>query len=845
MTTISLKSWPIQFISIFLLPLLLTACATFTRSEQPTHPETIVLSNENPVGQSFVARYDGLQGISVYLKATQDSSGDVTLDLYEREDAKEPLGTAAIPISDISVAGFYDFTFSPLPESTAQDYFFEISYAGPGNIKVGSGPGNTYLSGAQYSAGTAQNAQTSFRLDYRPSLVFAGLAAEGLLWIGLLALAVLLFALPGWAALSWLYPPWTNTNWIAKTCLSIGTGIAFYPVLLLWMDTLGIHSNLLNAVFLPLLGLIFIIVKTYQDNKGRRISITLPFSNSDSQDETNIQSNKWNKLSRHLPDLAFLLILAVIIFTRFWPVRILDAPMWGDSYQHTMMAQLLADNGGLFSSWEPYAQLESFTYHFGFHSLVSNFRWISGMNIIQSTLWVGQILNIFAIIALYPLAVMIGKNRWAGVFAVIIAGLISAMPMIYVNWGRYTQLAGQIILPLIIVIVWKNLESRQLSAKWNFLVWLGLTGLALTHYRVTIFIPLFYMSYFLFRFRRQRAIEIIKRTAIHAVGVIILLIPWILRLSEGTLPRIFGTQLSTAASRVSQAAQVSNTIGNITGYLPFPLWLLVLLAIGWGIWTRNQKSNIFSLWWILILLAANPHWLQLPGTGVLTNFAVFIAAYIPASILIGSSSASVLRRFDLINPDDKSIIQDAPTQPVQRRYFVWSGLVFIALIMLSILFVRPRIRDVRPAEHVLVTRPDLRAAEWIDENLPSDAKFLVNSFFAYGGSAVVGSDGGWWLPLLTQRLTTQPPLTYVSEAGPREDFVAYTNDLIEMIKSRGLSDPDVQEELISRGVTHIYIGQQQGSVNGPPLLSIENLLIDQNFNLVYNQDLVYIFEVVY
>jgi hypothetical protein len=165
--------------------------------------------------------------------------------------------------------------------------------------------------------------------------------------------------------------------------------------------------------------------------------------------------------------------------------------------------------------------------------------------------------------------------------------------------------------------------------------------------------------------------------------------------------------------------------------------------------------------------------------------------------------------------------------------------------MLSILFVRPRIRDVRPAEHVLVTRPDLRAAQWIDENLPGDAKFLVNSFFAYGGSAVVGSDGGWWLPLLTQRLTTQPPLTYVSEAGPREDFVAYTNDLIEMIKSRGLIDPDVQEELISRGVTHIYVGQQQGSVNGPPLLSIENLLIDQKINLVYNQDLVYIFEVVY
>jgi hypothetical protein len=252
---------------------------------------------------------------------------------------------------------------------------------------------------------------------------------------------------------------------------------------------------------------------------------------------------------------------------------------------------------------------------------------------------------------------------------------------------------------------------------------------------------------------------------------------------------------------------------------------------------------IFSLWWVLILLAANPHWLRLPGTGVLTNFAVFIAAYIPASILIGSSLAGLLDYAGIINSDETSIEDAAGETPERRRALFGSVLLLISILLLSLWFVRPRIRDVKPAEHVLLTRSDLRAAEWIEENLPVDAKFLVNSIFAYGGTAVVGSDGGWWLPLTTERLTTQPPLTYVSEAGPDENFVEFTNDLIAMIESRGLSDPGVMDELDFRGITHIYIGQQRGSVNGSPLLDIPTLNENPNYLKIYQEDRVLIYEI--
>src|SRR4030066_2372836 len=84
-------------------------------------------------------------------------------------------------------------------------------------------------------------------------------------------------------------------------------------------------------------------------------------------------------------------------------------------------------------------------------------------------LWTGQLLNILAIISLYPLAYKITKNRWAGVLAILVAGLLSPMPMSYVNWGRYTQLAGQVILPVSIWTGWSLLDRP--FPEWQNISW--------------------------------------------------------------------------------------------------------------------------------------------------------------------------------------------------------------------------------------------------------------------------------------------------------------------------------------------------------------------------------------
>lgn len=813
-------------IPFFFISVLLVGCASFSSNEQSTRNEFVPIGGDNHVGQTFLARFDGLEGISIFLKPSENNSGDIHLNLFSDQTASEPVRSSSLPVSDITGPGFYAFTFPAINSSTNQDYFYNLTITGPGIVETGVAAGKSYLSGVQYINNTPQNSQSSFRLEYASAIALGGVIKIGFSWSGILIISLSLLVIPGIAALMWLYPPWESLDWISKISLALGIGLSFYPILFLWSNTLGAQLGRINALILPIAGLFLIGFKKFSD-----------FRKPNSNEKVSLFKINW---ANRLPDIVFLFIMTLVVFTRFWPVKNLDAPMWGDSYQHTMIAQLLVDNGGLFSNWMPYAELTSFTYHFGFHSIAASIHWLTNLDIIHSTLWTGQILNIFAIMALYPLAMIIGKNRWAGVIAVLIAGLILPMPMYYTNWGRYTQLAGQIILPAIVVVIWNNLSTKQVQFKWQFLVWFGLAGLALTHYRVMILIPLFYISYIIFQFRRSGVINLIKRTFVHLVGVLILIIPWGFRIFEGTLPAIFGTQITPTAAQVTQTAQQVESIGSITAYLPLIAWILLLISVIWGIIKQNRESNIFALWWLLIFLAANPQWFKLPGSGVLTNFAVFIAAYIPASVIIGSGAADLLSQLVVTSRQAKI----STPSPEDRKHLLWSVSLSAILVLMAIWFVIPRIRDVKPAAHALLTRPDTRAALWIEQQLPLDSKFLVNSFFAYGGSSVVGSDGGWWLPLITSRKSTQPPLTYVSEMGFREDYINYTNDLIALIESVGINHPDVLEELSARGITHIYIGQQQGSVNGAPLLDFQDLLKDQNFNLIYNQDRVYIFEVV-
>ena len=621
-----------NYLKIFIISIglfLFGGCTDIAGRGQPelNGPE-IALRQDQSLGQTFVSRHDGLNGLDIYLAPGIPGPGVIRLAL--KTDPKTPvaLSESRLPLPSVTKPGFYRFSISPQKSSRQTYYYALLEIKGQGQVKVKTAPGNSYLDGALHLNGNPIDSQLTFRPLYDPGRLLFGIASEVGVWIKVLSVGIILYLLPGWALLALFWPMSNPLIWPVKLALAAGLSLAIYPLLILWTDLIHIHLGP-GYAWVPILFSLAILLWRNRRWKPRELVGSM---------------SGWRNSEAFWPDLTLLVITLFIFGTRFYVIRSLEVPLWGDSYHHTMIAQLLVDHGGLFRSWQPYADLTTFTYHFGFHSAVAVYHWITGLDLPQATLWTGQILNGLAILALYPLAIRLAGSRWAGVGCVLIAGLLSPMPMTYVNWGRYTQLAGQVILPAVVFFIWTIMEKRTLDWKLLILVWLSLGGLALTHYRILILALLFLFPLLIFSPWKGRTGFKVKTLLAIGSGAALLFLPWFVTLFSGKIMAVFARQWTTPSAHVSTWTQQYNAIGDMTLYLPTWLWLCLAISIAWGFWRREKGWALFSWWWFFVLLAANPHWLNLPGQGSISNFAIFIAVYIPAGILIGAAMGWLLSK---------------------------------------------------------------------------------------------------------------------------------------------------------------------------------------------------------
>jgi hypothetical protein len=374
-------------------------------------------------------------------------------------------------------------------------------------------------------------------------------------------------------------------------------------------------------------------------------------------------------------------------------------------------------------------------------------------------------------------------------------------------------------LPAACYFAWTLLEKRQWD--WRLLGFgtLAMGGLALTHYRVLIFAVIFLAAVLLLSIRQ--AARLLPRVGALGVAAGILFLPWFWHAYGGRMMAVLAAQVTTLPSAINVPAE-SNFSTDLLLYPPW-WWLAAVGALAVGLWRRERAIVLVGAWWGLILLAANPHWLGLPGDGVLTDFTVLIAIYIPAALMIGSATAGWL-------------------EAGPRR----GALGLAVIIAVGLWGARSRLTEIRPDRYGLATWADIRAAAWIKANTPEQARFLINSLFAYSDHLVAGSDGGWWLPLLAMRKTNLPPLNYALEQGAQPDYRVWVNTLPNAIRDRGVTDAVVLNLLAERQIGYVYIGQKRGRVNygGPDVLAPDTLLASRNFRPVYHEDRVWIFEVV-
>jgi hypothetical protein len=305
-------------------------------------------------------------------------------------------------------------------------------------------------------------------------------------------------------------------------------------------------------------------------------------------------------------------------------------------------------------------------------------------------------------------------------------------------------------------------------------------------------------------------------------GSIVLIAPWVWKLVGSKLLWI-GKTLTVAGTSNTSVQEIVNTKLTLFDYVPPPILILGLIGTIWGCWQRRPGIFLTAGWGIMLLIVANPHFLGLPGAGLITYFAILIAMYLPFSVLAGFVLAEATQWLLVLRP--------------LISWGVVLGVLLVALngtIQQAKLFI---------PGNAMVTKPDLAAMAGIRKNVSSDAIFWINARQTYGNTTIVGTDAGWWLSFLTDHKNFFPPMTYVSERTEPPDYWAKLLELYQKILGVNLSSKAGWQTLKDMGVTHIYIGQRRGEIwPGPdPTLNPQLLVESPYYQTIYHQDQIWVF----
>lgn len=519
------------------------------------------------------------------------------------------------------------------------------------------------------------------------------------------------------------------------------------------------------------------------------------------------------------------IIFALTLWTRFVQIEGLAFPPWVDSVHHALLVRVAAETGMAPLSLEPYLPVRDLPYHWGYHVIIATLLRLSGMGLPQTLLVSGQILNALNALTAAGLALALWRRPLAAPVAALIVGLVSVMPAYYLSWGRYTQLAGLLMLPGL-AIAW-NAALHHRGWRWWLAVALCLAGLNLVHVRMLIFGLLLLAALGLVWAAGQPRAELRAQLpgALAAVATAAALTaPWLALIINRTL-------LPAAAAGELAGGGSYNALNENLLWIA-PNRLLAALALGsalLALWRRERAGAALLIWVGLLALATNP-WLlgyALPAAGAVTlingalrrkpllalagaallllnpalvnlpylwllpNDVLVISLFLPLALLIGGGAALGCRWLEAARPRLR------PFPPLVTAIVVIALGVWGAINSRSI--INPVTLLVRPGEPA--------ALAWAAAETPPDARFLVNAA-PWLPAARRGADGGWWLLPLAGRWTSAPPVVYVY--GP-PDYVARVNAMADTVIGYAPGQEQAIFDLIrAEGITHIYLVEGVG-----------------------------------
>jgi hypothetical protein len=798
---------------IILIPFaFLCACTTLQDPEasQENRGDVVaVLQPGQTFGQTLVSRNPDLQQILIWLNADKSSlktGSRLIVELYRQPTEETPLTSVSFDLQALRGGNSLNIPLKKagkiLPSGA---YYLEFRTEG-GSVQMLGRSEDAYAQGMAFLNRQPMDADLSFRLGYNYGLQAASKDFRDWLariWL-FFPIAALLW-LPGRLILR-LTGFDRRLDWGERSAVSVGLSIASVPLLMLWTTTLGLHWN--RPAVLGIAGVLALAYLYLLHPASWRVD--------------RIKIN-WSSLALAA---VFLFSLAV----RLAMVRDLAGPAWVDSVHHALLGRLIMEQGGLPNTYAPYLQVTTASYHAGFHSILATFAWLSGQDLAQALLLLGQILNALAVLAVYLLTTTFTQHPTAGIFAALIAGVITPMPAYYTSWGRYTQLTGLLILPVAFLFLKYILDKPSFyiprigmekeAIKTILIASVLLAGLLLVHYRVLAFLYALILAYLLVNetvaiARRRQWRELMKTMlGLMIVGFLSLLVTlpwWPAALKSFILPMTADRGITKAFSDFSWSYLIA-ALGK---------YAIGLSGLGflWSIIQRRTFGIVIALWVVIMFAIANLSVLGLPGGNFINNTSVAITLFMPIALLGGYPLGWVVDGWGTL-------------VPVRWKPAFW-GAIALGSAAMALVGARFLLPILNPGTN-LIRLADLPAIEWVNKYIPPDATMLINPFL-WGYGVYAGNDGGYWISPLAGRNTLPPAVLY------NYDFSRINARRITTNSQKALelaADPEILHAfLIEQGIHYVYVGVRGGA------LSPKSLKSSPLFELLYENQGAYVFEV--
>ncbi len=426
---------------------------------------------------------------------------------------------------------------------------------------------------------------------------------------------------------------------------------------------------------------------------------------------------KQNFLLKTLLPLFFFISLLL----RLAYLRDIYLPPYFDSVEHFRIIKAIMAGLENATLWDSLPNIVPTYYHLGYHLLVAILTLGLSATIPNVMLVFGQI-----ILALIPFPVFFliwqkMKNFPAALFATLLAGFGWYMPAFAANWGKYPALLG-ILAFEILLLSFQQKEKNKTITKIGLI--LGILIATLIHTRVLIIIFIAFLSW-----------AFAKRISYFS--------PY----DQKSILRILTFSILVYALLIQEDPLLKLTLEPYLNKTSLLLFVLSLFAL--KKYLRESYFSLFFILFVLVTLFIPMKWIypQFTNQTLLDRPFVEMILFLPLALLGGFGLAGLAR-----------VIQDLsrPYARVQNRFLVTLNIIFL-IFLIFFGYSTFKNYDFTPSDCCdYVGYDDTLAFDWIDKNLPQDARILIagNPLNVVPNAIspdLVASDAGMWIAPLTGR----------------------------------------------------------------------------------------------